>query len=149
MSLREKIQQEQRQAMKAKDEQKLSVLRMIWASVRNAEIDKKSELNDEEVLKLISRQVKQSKDALKDFESGNRSDLINKTKKELEFLKSYLPEQMSDEELEKIVKSVIDSIENLSPSDIGTIMGSVMKEVKGQADGNRVKEFVSSFLNKD
>lgn len=147
MSLREQIQQDQKEAMKARDEMKTSSLRMLWAAVKNAEIEKKEELTNEEIQAIITRQVKQLKDALKDFTAGGRMDLAGQNEKEISLLSSYLPEQMSDEDLKKIVQSTIEKVSASSPADIGKVMGAVMQEVKGQADGNRVREVVSSLLN--
>jgi uncharacterized protein len=146
MSLREKIQQSQKEAMKARDTEKTSILRMLWAAIRNAEIEKKDDLGNDEIIQIVKRQVKQANDSLKDFESGGRNDLVEKTKKEIEMLSIYLPEQMSDDDLKEIVKKVIEDTGASSPSDIGKVMGGIMKEVGGKADGNRVKEVVASFL---
>ncbi len=149
MSLRDDISKQQVEALKSKEELRLSVLRMLWSAIRNSEIDKKSNLDDAEVQQLIARQIKQSNDALKDFVSAKRDDLISKIEAELKILNEFLPEQMSDEELEKIVKQKIEELGASSSSDIGKVMGVVMGQVKGLADGNRVREFVSKSLSND
>ncbi len=149
MSLRDDISKQQVEALKSKEELRLSVLRMLWSAIRNSEIDKKSNLDDAEVQQLIARQIKQSNDALKDFVSAKRDDLISKIEAELKILNEFLPEQMSDEELEKIVKQKIEELGASSSSDIGKVMGVVMGQVKGLADGNRVREFVSKSLLND
>jgi len=144
MSLRQEISSAQTEALKAKDEKKLSILRMLWSAIRNLEIDKKTELGDEEIQTVVVSQVKQLNDALKDFEKGARVDLTNKAKYEIGVLQKYLPTQLSDEELKNIVLKII----AVAPvKEIGRIMGSVMKEVKGQADGNRVKNTVTQLLS--
>lgn len=144
MSLRSTILEAQKVAMKEGDKSSLSTLRMLWSALRNTEIDKGSELSDEEIEQLISRQVKQLKDALADFEKGGRTDLMEENQREIQFLSKYLPEQISDEELETIVKKVIAG----SPEEknTGVVMGMVMKEVKGRSDGKRVRECVEKLL---
>ena len=146
MTLRSEIQEKQYDAMKKGDAERLSVMRLLNSAIKNEEIELKRELNDEEAQAVVGRQVKQLKDALKDFEAGGRKDLIEKTQKEIEILEEYLPEQMSDEKLEEIVGKIIEQM-SAGPQDVGKVMGAVMKEVKGQADGNKVREIVSKKLN--
>ena len=140
MPLRNSIHDAQTSAMKEGDKQSLSTLRMLWSAIRNAEIDKGSELTDEEVEQLITRQVKQLKDSLSDFEKGGREDLMEQAQGEIKFLSQYLPEQLSDEELERVVKEVM--MKQSGEKNTGVIIGAVMKEVKGKADGKRVRECV-------
>ena len=146
MTLRSEIQEKQYDAMKKGDAERLSVMRLLNSAIKNEEIELKRELNDEEAQAVVGRQVKQLKDALKDFEAGGRKDLMDKTQKEIEILEEYLPEQMSDEKLEEIVGKIIEQM-SAGPQDVGKVMGAVMKEVKGQADGNKVREIVSKKLN--
>jgi|SRR3989339_785661 len=146
MTLRSEIQEKQYDAMKKGDAERLSVMRLLNSAIKNEEIELKRELNDEEAQAVVGRQVKQLKDALKDFEAGGRKDLIEKTQKEIEILEEYLPEQMSDEKLEEIIGKIIEQM-SAGPQDVGKVMGAVMKEVKGQADGNKVREIVSKKLN--
>jgi len=148
MSLRQRIVEMQKEAMINRDEEKLSSLRFLWSQIRNIEIDKKSELNDEEIQTVVARLVKQQQDALKDFVNAGRSDLQTKTEIEIKFLQSFLPEQISDADLETVTRGVVDKIGAVGPTDIGRIMGMVMKEVKGRADGNRVREVVSRIIVK-
>lgn len=147
MSLRALIAEALAEALKARNVEKLSILRMLWSAIKNAEIDKKGELTDGEIQQVALRQVKQLNDALKDFEKGGREDLIKKTKFEIETLQQYLPEQLSNEKLIEIVKKVLNGSGTKSPQDLGKIMGAVMKEVKGKADGNKVREIVNSLLS--
>ncbi len=147
MSLRQELSKAQVEAMKARDEKKLSILRVLWSTIKNVEIDKKRELNDEEVQQLVAQLVKQTGDALKDFQAGARTDLVDQANLEIDLLKKYLPEQLSDVELEIIVKRIIGEVGNIAPNEMGKIIGTVMKEVKGRADGNRVKEIVSKTLS--
>jgi len=146
MSLRKEIQERQIAALKSKDAETLAVLRFVFSAIKNKEIDKKAELNDEEAQAVIAFQVKQLKDALKDFEAGGRQDLVDKTKAEIAILTAYLPEKMSEEELLVVVEKVIESVGAKSAQDAGRVMGAVMKEVKGRADGNQVREMVMKKL---
>ena len=98
MSIKQNIQDAQKEAMKSKDSDKLSTLRQIWSAIKNAEIDSSGELSDEKVQEIIARQVKQLRDAMSDFEKGGREDLVEQNKKEIELLETYLPAQMSDED---------------------------------------------------
>lgn len=148
MSLRADITERQTEALKSKDELRLSVLRMLWSEIKNIEIDKKQELNDEEIQKIAARQIKQMKDANKDFISAGRDDLVSKNEEEIKILEEYLPEQMGDEELNKIIESVINETGASEPGDMGRVMGAVMKKAGGQADGNKVRELVSQMLSK-
>jgi uncharacterized protein YqeY len=143
MSLREQIQSAQITAMKERNEEKLSILRILWSAIRNAEIDKKENLTDVEIQEAVSRLVKQQKDALQDFTAGGRQDLADKAQKEITLLQAYLPQQLTDEELKEIVKKVI-SENNLTEA--GRAVGVIMKEVKGRADGNKVKLLVEEIL---
>jgi len=147
MTLRTIILEDQKKAMKERSKQKLSTLRMLTSAIKNVEIEKQHELSDEEVLEVIARQAKQLKDAMKDFESGGRDDLLEKTKSELGVLEAYLPEQLSDEELEKVVKATAEKVGASSSADMGKIMGAVMGQVKGKADGNRVRAIVQKLLS--
>ncbi|OGH83427.1 MAG: glutamyl-tRNA amidotransferase [Candidatus Magasanikbacteria bacterium RIFOXYC2_FULL_40_16] len=146
MTLRSEIQEKQYDAMKKGDAERLSIMRLLNSAIKNEEIELRRDLNDEEAQAVVGRQVKQLKDALKDFEAGGRKDLMDKTQKEIEILEEYLPEQMSDEKLEEIVGKIIEQM-SAGPQDVGKVMGAVMKEVKGQADGNKVREIVSKKLN--
>jgi len=145
MSIRQQLQDELKTAMKERQEDRLSTLRMLWSQIRNSEIDKKHELDDSEILEVIGRSVKQLKDSINDFNTGGRTDLVAKTQTEVDLLETYLPAQLSDEELRTIVAKVL-SENNLT--DAGKAMGAVMKEVKGKADGNRVRQMVGEIIIK-
>ena len=145
MSIRQQLQDELKTAMKERQEDRLSTLRMLWSQIRNSEIDKKHELDDSEILEVIGRSVKQLKDSINDFNTGGRTDLVAKTQTEVDLLQTYLPAQLSDEELRTIVAKVL-SENNLT--DAGKAMGAVMKEVKGKADGNRVRQMVGEIIIK-
>lgn len=145
MSLRDQLMNDQKQAMKEKDAQKLSVLRMVMAAIKNVEIDKGTQLGDGEIQEAIARQVKQLNDALKDFTSAGRTDLIEQTNKEISLLSAYLPQQLSDEEIEQTVKGVMKKLGTNNKQDFGKIMGAVTAETKGKADGSRVRDIVNKL----
>lgn len=144
MSLRNTLQEAQKIAMKNGNKDALSTLRMLWSAIRNAEIDKGSEMTEEEIQGLIARQVKQLRDAATDFEKGGRTDLIEQSQKEINLLSEYLPVQLTDDELLALVKNIIEK--NNGEKNTGVIMGAVMKEVNGKADGKRVREIVMKIL---
>ncbi len=153
MTNKEKILQDTKEAMKAKDELKLSVLRMLSSAIHNREIDKHGELNDEEVAVAIRSEAKKRKDAVEGFKKGGRKDLADKETAELKILETYLPAEMSDEEIEKIIAGVLSDLGIQKPFDLapgrdfGRVMGEVMKKVKGQAGGDRVSAAVKKLLS--
>jgi hypothetical protein len=147
MSLKETLQEDVKQAMKDRDQEKLSVLRMVMAAVKNAEIEKQTELSDEQIEEVVGRQVKQLQDSMKDFEAGGRDDLLKKAHAERTLLQTYLPEQLSDEELEAIVDKIIADMGTATSADMGKIMGVVMGQAKGRTDGNRVRAIVQKKLS--
>jgi uncharacterized protein len=147
MSLNEKITTALTTAMKAKDSNTVSTLRLLTSALKNEQIEKQSELQDEDIQAVVKRQVKQLKDALKDYESGGRVDLKESSEKEIKILEEYLPEEMTEVDLKKVVLAVVKDLGEVGPSDMGKVMGAVMKEVSGRADGNRVRELVQKNLN--
>jgi uncharacterized protein YqeY len=144
MSIRSNITDAQKEAMKNKDVLTLSVVRMVYAAIRNSEIDKGRELVDEEVITILRQQNKQQLDAIKDFESGARHDLVEKANLEIEVLKKFLPEELSDEEIKVVIETVLS--QNSGSPAMGIVMGIVMKELKGRADGNRVRALLENRL---
>jgi len=148
MSLRDSIQIRQQAALKAGETATVSTLRLFLAAVKNEEISLGHPLTDQEVQTVVARQVKQLNDARPDYEAGGRADLVAQTDAEIRLLSEYLPAQLSDSELESVVKRVVGEISAKSPADMGRVMGAVMKEVKGRADGNRVRGVVSQLLAK-
>ena len=133
-------------AMKSGDAKNLAVLRLIKSAIKNEEIQLQKELSDEEVQSVVARQVKQLSDAAKDFEAGGRQDLVEQAKEEIQLMSIYLPEQMSDSELLSIVDKVIETTGAKTQSEVGKVMGLVMKQAKGKADGTKVREIVSKKL---
>ena len=137
-------------AMKAKSELELSVLRMLIAALKNKRIElkKQEDITDEEALAVIKSELKKRKDSIEAYKEGNRQDLVDKEEAEARVLNKYLPEQLGNEDIKKIVKKVIDSFSEVGPSDFGKIMGVAMGKLKNRADGNQVKDVVNKLLNK-
>lgn len=160
--LKEKIQEDIKEALRKKDKLRVSVLRMLISSVLNKEKEKRaklaktekdeekltqsSKLTDEETLQAVSSEVKKRNDSIEQFEKGNRSDLAEQEKKELEILKEYLPEQMSEDDIRKLVKEKISELGASSSSETGKIMGSLMPQIRGRADGTIVGKIVQEEL---
>ncbi|RBW70502.1 GatB/YqeY domain-containing protein [Bacillus taeanensis] len=147
MSLSNRLADDMKQAMKNKDKFKLSVIRMVRSSLQNESIKLGSELSEEAELTVLTREVKQRKDSLHEFESAGRDDLAEKLREELLILEEYLPEQLSDEELEAIVKETITQVGASSKADMGKVMGAIMPKVKGKADGSQINRLVQQHLS--
>ncbi|AAM24221.1 MAG: hypothetical protein XD49_0723 [Caldanaerobacter subterraneus] len=146
MTLKERIYKDMVEAMKSKDAFKKNILSMVRAAILQVEKDTQKELDDEGVISVISKEIKQRKEVLPEYEKSGRQDLVDKAKKEIEIMESYLPEQLSEEEIEEMVKKVIEETGAKSKSDIGKVMGKIMPMVKGRADGNLVREIVTRHL---
>lgn len=145
--LEKKIAKNLKEAIKTKDRIRTSTLRMIMASTQNLAIEKKvKELDDDQVLKVIAKQVKQHQDSIESFKKGGRDDLVEKETKELEILKSYLPKQLNEKEAEEIIKKIISQIGASSKSDFGKVMKLSMQELKGLTSGNIVSSIVEKLL---
>jgi uncharacterized protein YqeY len=146
MSLFTQLQNDLKQAMKDRDSETLEVLRLLVSSLKNLAIETKQELTDADVLAAVKRDLKKLQDALNDFTKAARADLVEKAEKEIAIVKKYLPPELTDEELRAKIDEVLKS-DNIDAKDIGKIMGLVMKEIAGQADGNRVRTMVQSIVN--
>ncbi len=146
MTLNEKLMADLKDSMKNKDNIKKSVVTMIRAAIKQKEVDERIALTDDDILDIISKQQKQRRDALSEFEKAERQDLVDQTKQEIEILASYLPKQLTDEELENIVAEAIKSTNAQSMKDMGKIMGKVNEVAKGRADGKRINEMVKTLL---
>ena len=148
MGLKERLKEDMKAALKAKDKVKLSTIRMIQSLIKNAEIEKRGELTDEEIVQLLMKYAKQRKESIELYQKGGRQDLVEKEKAELAVVESYLPKQMSEEEVRALVEEAIRESGATSPKDLGKVMKLVMPKVKGRADGslaNRIaKELLSS-----
>lgn len=146
MDLSQRLNEDMKQAMKSQNKFKLSTIRMIRSAVKNVEIDLKRTLNDDEVLDILSREIKQRKDALQEFEKANRVDLADNVKAEIDILSEYLPAQLSEEEIKAIVQGTIQETGTSSKSDMGKVMAALMPKVKGRADGKLVNAIVQQYL---
>ena len=146
MSLKEILNNDIKSAMKAKDKETLAVLRMIKTAVQAAEIDKKEELNAEEELTILAREAKQRRESLAEFVKAGRDELVAKTETEIEIVERYLPKQLSVEEVKEVIATVAEKIGVTTQKEFGKLMGAVMQELKGKADGNVIKEQVKAHL---
>ncbi|PZE22703.1 GatB/YqeY domain-containing protein [Paenibacillus xerothermodurans] len=146
MSLGERLNEDMKLAMKSQDKFKLSVIRMVRAAIKNIEIDQRKTLDDQEVLDILSREIKQRKDSLQEFEKAGREDLAETVKAEIEILMEYLPQQLSEEEVKAIVQQTIQEVGASSKADMGKVMGALMPKVKGRADGRIVNQTVQQLL---
>jgi len=148
--LKQQLQEELKQSMLAKDPLRTSTLRMLLSAINYAEIQKGGanyEATDEDVLAVIQKEAKQRRDSIVAFEQGGRQEMADKEKQELEILQSYLPEQMSEEEIKKLVDEAIAQTGASSMQDIGKVMGALMPKVKGKADGGVVNKIVREKLS--
>ncbi|MGB7606032.1 MAG: GatB/YqeY domain-containing protein [Lutisporaceae bacterium] len=146
MSLKEVLQQDLKTAMKEKDSIRKNTIIMVKASVLQIEKDKRIELDDEGVIEVIAKGVKQRKDSIPDFEKGNRQDIIENINKEIDILMDYLPQQLSDDEVSRIVSDTIFEVGAQSAKDMGKVMSALMPKVKGRADGKLVNILVKQQL---
>lgn len=143
-----KISSDLKESIKNKDVLRTSTLRMLTASIQNLLIEKKAkELEDGDTLKIIARQIKQRQDSIESFKKGNRMDLAEKEAKEMEILKTYMPEELGEVEIKNIIQRIISQTGASSKSDFGNVMKAVMQETKGRADGKLVSSMVQQLLN--
>lgn len=146
MSLKDKLMEDLKDSMRNKDVIKKNTITMIRAAIKQKEVDDRSEITEEDIIDIISKQLKEKRGAIEDFKKGNRQDLVDLTEKEIDILLEYLPKQLSEEELEKIVAEAIKETNATSMKDIGMIMKTVMPKVKGRADGNMVNNIIKKIL---
>ena len=149
--LKQQLKDQLKEAMLAKDELKTSVIRFVLSGITYYEIQKGGagyEATDEDVLTVINKEVKQRKDSIEQFTAGGRQDLVDKEKAELAILESYLPEQMSEEEVQKYVTEAVAQTNASTPQDMGKVMSALMPKVKGKADGSLVSRLVREALTK-
>lgn len=148
MSLLERLNNDMKQAMKNKEKDKLSVIRMIKASMQNEAIKLGvKELSEADELTVLSRELKQRKDSLHEFDKAGRQDLVEKLRTELTIVELYMPKQLSEEELSEIVKQTIAEVGATSKAEMGKVMAAIMPKVKGKADGSLVNKFVQQHLS--
>ncbi|KKP62052.1 MAG: hypothetical protein UR56_C0007G0035 [Candidatus Roizmanbacteria bacterium GW2011_GWC2_34_23] len=144
--LRQKLQDDQVTALKAGEKTKLGILRFILAQIKNKEIDKKSELNDDEVLIVLRKVIKELKESVEAFEKGGRKELAEDNKKQLEIASSYLPKEIGDEELKKEIEKVIKENQVVFDNNQKAIIGICMKQLKSKADPGRIMKTLQSIM---
>lgn len=147
MRLQEQINADMVTALKAGETDKVGVLRLLITAMKNEQIKIGAELTDEQALKVLASQAKQRKDSITAYQAADRQDLADNEKAELPIIEAYLPAQMGDDELEKLVQEAIDRVGATSPADMGKVMGVAMGKVQGQADGGRVSAMVKKLLS--
>ena len=146
MPLKERLMADLKEAMKSKSKVKKDTVTMVRAAIKQKEVDDRVELSDAEIVDIIAKQIKQKKDSISDFEKGNRQDLVDLTQEEIKILLEYLPPQLSDEDLDSIVKDAIEETGAQTKKDLGKLMALIMPKVKGKADGKRVNEIVAKYI---
>ena len=145
--MRKRILEDLKTAMKNQDKDSLAVIRMVKGAVQMEELNKKRELLDDEVIGVISKQIKTRKESIEEFAKGAREDLIKKTEKEIEILKKYLPEQLSFDEVKKMIDETFDEIKPESMKDMGKIMGKITPKVKGRYDMGEISKLIKEKLS--
>lgn len=148
MTLKKDLQSALTQAMKNRDELRKIPLRLVIAAVKEAEIDKKGELTDGEVLRILQKETKSRLDTISDAEKAGRPDLIEQAEKELAVLKEFLPEEFSAEKVQALVKETIAEVGASSMADMGNVMKALMPKIQGRADGGQVSQIVRQLLQK-
>ncbi|MCC3372793.1 GatB/YqeY domain-containing protein [Cohnella sp. REN36] len=146
MNLADRLNEDMKQAMRSQDKFRLTTIRMIRAAVKNQEIELRRPLEDNEVLDILSREVKQRKDSLQEFGKAGRDDLASTVASEIDIITEYLPQQLDEEEIKAIVTQTIQETGASSKADMGKLMGALMPKVKGRADGKLVNQIVQQFL---
>ncbi len=146
MSLKDKLAEDLRQAMRQRDERRKSTIRLVRAAITNAEIERGKELGDDGVLAIIAKQAKQRRESVTEFARAGRQDLVDQEEEELQILLSYLPAQMSRDEIEAAARQVIAEVGATSWSQMGEVMRRLMSQLKGKADGSLVNQVVREIL---
>ncbi|HHV27541.1 MAG TPA: GatB/YqeY domain-containing protein [Tissierellia bacterium] len=146
MSLKKSLMEDLKTSMKNKDTLRKNTITMVRAGIKQKEVDERRELDDEDIMDIIAKQLKEKRNAIKEFDRGGRQDLVEQTEKEMEVLLKYLPEQLTEEEVEEIVKAVIEEVDAKSMKDMGIIMKNVMPKIKGRADGSVVNKVAKKYL---
>ena len=142
----EKLKQDMIEAMKNKEKERLTVIRMVKAAMDQEHIDRKREINDELLIDVVNKQIKMRKDSISEFEKGGRSDLIEATQKEVDILMNYLPEQLSIEEVKDIISAIFDDVKPVGQKDMGKVMKEATSQLKGKADMKEVSNIIKEKL---
>ncbi len=146
--MRNQILEDLKEAMKAQDKLKLSVIRMVKSAIQMEELNTKRELTDEEVIGIIEKQIKTRNESILEFEKGNRTDLIEQTTKEIDILKTYMPEPLSEQEVMQLIEKVFEEVKPSAPSDMGKVMKELTPLLKGKADMSTVSKIVREKIQK-
>ena len=142
----EKLEKDMITAMKEQNKDRLTVIRMVKAALKQEQIDHKKEINDELLIDVVNKQIKMRKDSITEFEKGNRQDLIDKTQEEINILLEYLPEQLSSEEVLKVIEEIFAEVKPEGPKDMGKVMGMAQAKLKGKADMKEVSSIIKEKL---
>lgn len=145
--MRNQILEDLKTAMKNQDKETLSVIRMIKGAIQMEELNTKRELTDDEVIGIVSKQIKTRKESIAEFEKGNRNDLIEQTESEIKILEKYLPEQLSEDEMLKIIDQAFNEIQPESMKDMGKLMGIITPKVKGRYDMGEISKIIKNKIN--
>ena len=146
MQLKQRLYEDLKKAMKTKDEIRTRTLRLIISSIKTLEVEKMTEATDDDVFRVLSKECRKRVEAIEAYKKGGREDLANEEQKELEIIKSYMPKQLSEEELKEIVKNAVEETGSSSIKDLGRVMKVLMPRVKGRADGKTVNNIVRQIL---
>ena len=146
--MRNQILEDLKTAMKNQDKERLAVIRMVKGSIQMNELNKKHELSDEEVIEVISKEIKSRKDSINEFKKGGREDLIQKTQNEINILSEYLPKQLTEEEITEIIDAVFNKVKPESSKDMGKVMKELKPQVSGKADMGLVSKIVKNKIEK-
>ena len=146
MSLKEQLKDDLKTAMRDKDIVKRDSIRAVNTMIKQIEVDERKELNDEDIIKLLQRGIKQREESIAQYKAASREDLIEKEQGQIDVFSLYLPKQLSDEELESAMKDIIESVGATSMKDMGKIMGPAKAKIGGSADGKRINEMVKKLL---
>lgn len=148
MSLKDRLVEDMKVAMKAKEEGKvrLSVIRMARAAIKNAEIEKHQEFSDEQIIEVLARELKMRRDALVEFNKANRPEMVQSMEEEIAILMEYLPQQLSEGEIRQLAQETITAVGAQGPKDLGKVMGTLTPKTKGRADGKLVNQIVRELL---
>ncbi len=147
MNIKEQVQNDLKRAMLKQDDLRKRTLRMVMASLKLAEVDRKAELDDPAILGLIQKEVKSRQESVDEAKQAGRDDLVERTQAEIEVLQEYLPQALSEDELKDLVQETIDEVGAESPADMGRVMKAIMPRIQGRADGKMVSEFVRGKLS--
>ncbi len=143
----EKLKNDMIEAMKNKEKERLTVIRMVKAAMDQEHIDHKREINDDLLIDVVNKQIKMRKDSIVEFEKGNRNDLIEKTQNEIAILEKYLPEQLSEDEVKKIIEEIFEEVKPQGQKDMGKVMKEATSKLKGKTDMKSVSEIIKNKLS--